>query len=83
MKETIINGLTVLEPSDSTHLKQIETGDIFEGSIYLGIFDKVENYIEVSEEEYQEWLKRCVDIENEPYTYEETNELIEKEDEIV
>lgn len=45
-----------LVPSDGMHLKNIISGDIHEGAIYLGIYDSKENYIEVSEEEYQEWI---------------------------
>lgn len=46
-----------LTPSKNKHLKNINTNDIYEGTIYLGIYDSEENYIEVSEEEYQEYLK--------------------------
>lgn len=47
-----------LEPSKNMHLKNIHTGDIYEGTIYLGVYDSPENYVEVTEEEYQEYLKR-------------------------
>ena len=40
------------------HLKNINTGDIYEGTIYLGIYDSASNYIEVSEEEYLEYLNK-------------------------
>lgn len=46
-----------LTPSTNKHFKYINTGDIYEGVIYLGIYDSESNYIEVSEEEYQEYLK--------------------------
>lgn len=45
-----------MKPSKNKHFKRIETGEIFEGEIFLGIYDKKENYTEVSEEEYQEYL---------------------------
>lgn len=45
-----------LEPSKNMHLKNIKNNDIYEGAIYLGTYDSAENYIEVSEEEYQEYL---------------------------
>jgi hypothetical protein len=57
-----------ITPSTNKHFKDIHTGDIYEGVIYLGIYDSADNYIEVSEEEYQEYLKA-------------KNEVIEKEDE--
>lgn len=45
-----------LTPSKGHHLKNKE-GQIFEGCIYLGIFDSKDNYTEVDEEEYQVNLK--------------------------
>ena len=45
-----------LTPSKGKHLKNKE-GQIFEDAIYLGCFDSKDNYVEVSEEEYQEYLK--------------------------
>lgn len=46
-----------LTPRANMHYKNINTGDIYEGAIYLGIYDSESNYIEVSEDEYQEYLK--------------------------
>ena len=46
-----------LIPSENKHYKNINTGDIYEGVVYLGIYDSPSNYVEVSEEEYQESLK--------------------------
>lgn len=66
-----------ITPSANKHFKNIHTGDIYEGVIYLGIYDSEFNYIEVSEEEYQEYLK--AQVENAPYTYIETDEVIEDE----
>ena len=54
-----------LTPSLNKHFKNIHTGDIHEGVIYLGIYDSESNYIEVSEEEYQEYLKAQEVIEYE------------------
>ena len=47
-----------LTPSLNKHFKNINTGDIYEGTIYLGIYDNASNYVEVSEEEYQAYLKK-------------------------
>ena len=44
-----------LTPAKNKHLKNKE-GQIFEGAIYLGCFDSKDNYVEVSDEEYQEYL---------------------------
>ena len=52
-----------LIPDENKHLKDINSGEIYEGSVYLGIYDNAENYTEVSEEEYQEWLNRPMDEE--------------------
>ena len=51
-----------LIPSANMHLKNINTNAIFESVIYLGIRDTKDNYIEVSESEYQEYLKRESEI---------------------
>ena len=49
--------MRTLTPRENKHFKNINTGDIYEGIIYLGIYDNESNYVEVSEEEYQEYLK--------------------------
>jgi hypothetical protein len=46
-----------LIPNKKMHFKNINTGDIFEGTIYLGIYDKPENYVEVTHQEYLEYLE--------------------------
>ena len=51
-----------LTPAKGKHLKNKE-GQIFEGCIYLGCFDSKDNYVEVSEEEYQEYLTRPIEME--------------------
>lgn len=45
-----------LVPANGKHLKN-KDGQIFEGAIWLGIYDSKDNYAEVSEEEYQKWLE--------------------------
>ena len=54
-----------LTPVKGKHLKNKE-GQIFEGSIYLGCFDSKDNYVEVSEDEYQEYL---TELESEAKNY--------------
>ena len=54
-----------LTPAKNKHLKNKE-GQIFEGSIYLGCFDSKDNYVEVSDEEYQEYL---TELESEALEY--------------
>ena len=46
-----------LTPGKNKHLKNVNTGDIYESCIYLGIYDSKDNYVEVSEEEYQSYLE--------------------------
>lgn len=46
-----------LTPSKGKHLKSMISNDIYEGCIYLGIYDSKDNYIEVDEEDYQSYLK--------------------------
>lgn len=56
-----------LIPSENKHFKNIKTGDMYEGVIYLGKYDNADNYEEVTEEEYQEWLNREVEDEQRDY----------------
>ena len=51
-----------LKPSANMHLKNINTNAIFESVIYLGIRDTKDNYVEVSESEYQDYLKKESEI---------------------
>ena len=51
-----------LIPSANMHLKNINTNMIFESVIYLGKYDNKSNYVEVSESEYQEYLKKESEI---------------------
>ena len=53
-----------LTPAKGKHLKNKE-GQIFEGAIYLGCFDSKDNYVEVSDEEYQEYLNSLEVVEDE------------------
>lgn len=48
-------------PNKNKHFKNINTGDIYEGAVYLGIYDSIDNYVEVTEKEYQEWLTKEVE----------------------
>ena len=45
-----------LVPANGKHLKNKE-GQIFESTLWLGIYDSKDNYVEVTEEEYQKWLE--------------------------
>ena len=49
--------MTELEKPTNGHWKDIHTGDIAEGTIYLGKYDTASNYTIVTEEEYQQWLR--------------------------
>ena len=49
-----------LTPSKGKHLKNKE-GQIFEGAIYLGCFDSKDNYVEVSDEEFDSYQKLLYD----------------------
>ena len=51
-----------LIPNNGTHLKNINTNAIFESIIYLGKYDTKDNYVEVSENDYQDYLKRESEI---------------------
>lgn len=46
-----------LIPEKKMHLKDVRTNEIAEGYIYLGIYDKPENYVEVTHQEYLDYLE--------------------------
>lgn len=50
-----------LMPSANMHLKNKDNGDIYDTYIYLGKYDSQDNYIEVSEEEYQAFINRGIE----------------------
>lgn len=45
-----------LIPDSGKYLKRIATGEIFNGTLYLGKNDSPDNYSEANEEEYQAYL---------------------------
>jgi len=49
--------------SSTGFIKNIETGEIYDYSIYLGKFDSPENYTECSEADYQELLTQRAEEE--------------------
>ena len=56
--ETNTINIIKLTPAQGMHLKNILTNDIAEGIVYLGKLDSPSNYVEVTEEEYQAFLKQ-------------------------
>ena len=56
--ETNTINIIKLTPTQGMHLKNIFTNDIAEGVVYLGKLDSPSNYVEVTEEEYQAFLKQ-------------------------
>lgn len=50
-----------LSPKKNYHLMNNTTGDIYEGAIFLGKFDSKDNYSEVTEEVYQEYMKQLME----------------------
>lgn len=56
--ETNTINIIKLTPTRGMHLKNILTNDIAEGIVYLGKLDSPSNYAEVTEEEYQTFLKQ-------------------------
>ena len=44
-----------LTPEKGFHISKADRSDMYEGFIYLGKYDAPENYIEVSDSEYEEW----------------------------
>lgn len=49
--------LITLIPSEGMHLRNKQSGLIAENKVYLGKNDSADNYEEVTEEAYQQWLE--------------------------
>ena len=49
--------ILALTPSAGMHLRRKSSGDIYEGTIYLGKYDSEDSFDEVSEDDYERWLK--------------------------
>ena len=56
MKVTIIS-TEVLEPASGMHLRNKQSGAIAEGRVFVGKNDSKDNYEEVTEEMYQQWIE--------------------------
>lgn len=69
--ETNTINIIKLTPTQGMHLKNILTNDIAEGIVYLGKLDSPSNYIEVTEKEYQTFLKQQEEEANKVYDNEE------------
>ena len=50
-----------LAPSENKHLKNISTGEVYEGEIYLAKSLSTNDFVEISEEEYQRIKAEVVD----------------------
>lgn len=48
---------TYITPDINKHFSNLDKTEMYEGTLYLGKNDSPENYIEVTEEEYQAYLK--------------------------
>lgn len=49
---------TVIHPDENYKLSNLNKTDMYEGSVYLGIYDSPDNYTEVTIEEYNSWLNK-------------------------
>ena len=47
-----------LIPEKGYHLSNKDKTEMYEGYIYLGKYDSPDNYIEVTNEEYEEWKRQ-------------------------
>ena len=48
--------LITLIPSEGMRIKHNDSGQIYEGTVFLGCEDDSNKYVEVTEAEYQEYL---------------------------
>lgn len=51
-----------LIPEEGYHLSNTDKSEMYEGFIYLGKYDSPNNYIEVTNEEYEEWKRQQEEI---------------------
>lgn len=58
MKQTIRNGLTILEPESNMYIANKEKTEVYDREIYLGKSDSADNYVEISSDERLEILNR-------------------------
>lgn len=49
---------TVIHPDEGYKLSNLDKTEMYEGSVYLGIYDSPDNYTEVTIEEYSDWLNK-------------------------
>ena len=50
--------------SNTRYARNIKTGECYEGIIFLGKFDKAENYESITKEEYEEYLNAQEEKDN-------------------
>lgn len=53
-----------LAPSEGKHLKNVSTGEVYEGEIYIAKSLSASDFVEISEEEYQKIKAELVAEEN-------------------
>ena len=51
-----------LIPEEGYHISNTNKTEMYEGFIYLGKYDSANNYIEVSNDEYEEWKRQQEEI---------------------
>lgn len=49
---------TIIHPDEGYKLSNLDKTDMYEGSVYLGIYDSPDNYTEATIEEYSNWLNK-------------------------
>ena len=55
MKIEVKELFTVITPEEGCKISNLDKTEMYEGSLYLGKYDTPENYIEVTNTEYEEW----------------------------
>lgn len=53
-----------LEPAPGLHLRNIETGEVFEGLIYLAKSQTADDFEEITQEEYDRIVQEQIDAYN-------------------
>lgn len=53
---------TIMIPAEGYHFSNTDKSEMYEGFICLGKYDSPNNYIEVTNEEYEEWKRQQEEI---------------------
>ena len=66
--------MKILVPDENMHFQKISNNDVFEGTIYIPDTLSIDDFIQITDEEYQKFIKEG----EEEVTQQEYNQLIDR-----